>query len=322
MPVGAASRNNPGMRTRSFRHTSTADGLPLFVRCWSPDTEPKASLLIAHGLAEHGGRYAWVAERFVAQGYEVWAPDHRGHGQSVPPGGVQGFPGEARGWDAAVEDLVTLGEQLKERVDGRPNLLLAHSMGSFYAQQLLWQVPRLFHAVALSGSNGPPPAIAALGRLVARVERARLGPRGKSALLHRLSFGDFNRPFEPARTPMDWLSRDEASVDAYLADPDCGFVATTEHWVTMLDALGGLLSPRRLERLPKELPLYLVAGSRDPVGNMGRGVERLAERYREAGLRNVTVRLWPEARHEVLNERNREEVLGELLTWCAAVARA
>jgi alpha-beta hydrolase superfamily lysophospholipase len=188
-------------------------------------------------------------------------------------------------------------------------------MGSFLGQRLVCENPSSVDAVILSASNGRPPPIAAVGRLLARAERRRLGPRGTSVLLEMLSFRDFNKHFRPNRTEFDWISRDEVEVDKYVADPMCGFSVSTQTWIDLLDSLGPLTAKHNLARLPKDLPIYLFAGDRDPVGDMGRGVERLCESYREAGLRDVELRLYPGGRHEMLHELNRRDVIDDVCSW-------
>ena len=195
-----------------------------------------------------------------------------------------------------------------------PIILLGHSMGSFLAQQFMAEHGDALAGVVLSASDALPP-LAPLGRLLARVERWRLGARGRSPLLHALSFGSFNRPFRPARTEADWLSRDPAEVDRYRADPLCGFRPTVQLWIDLLDGMAPLLKPERLARIPKELPVLIVAGTRDPVSDGGRRLERLAALYRAAALRRVTLRLYPEARHELFHETNRGEVIADLVAW-------
>ena len=171
----------------------------------------------------------------------------------------------------------------------------------------------------MSGASGRPPAIAAIGGLVARFERWRLGARGKSALLKKMMFGEFNKPFRPARTDFDWLSRDPAAVDAYVADPLCGFDFTTQLVIDLLGGLPPLLAPETLARIPKALPIMIMSGARDPVGA---NIQSLIDAYRGAGLA-PTVRLYPDGGHEMLNEINREEVKAELIAWIeGALAKA
>ena len=147
------------------------------------------------------------------------------------------------------------------------------------------------------------------------------GARGKSSLLAFMSFGTFNKPFEPAPTKFEWLSRDREEVDRYVRDPRCGFRCTNQLWIDLLEALIELGAPRRLARLPKDLPVHLVAGTRDPVSDMSKGIEALHAQLRAAGLTRVTKKLYPEARHELLNETNRDEVVRDLLAWLDELPR-
>jgi alpha-beta hydrolase superfamily lysophospholipase len=184
-------------------------------------------------------------------------------------------------------------------------------MGALLAQSFIADHGATLAGAILSGASGRPPAAVALARLVARFERWRLSPRGKSPLLMKMFFGEFNKPFRPARTDFDWLSRDPIKVDAYVADPLCGFDVTTQLLIDMLGGLPPLLAPATLARIPKALPIYVMNGARDPVGA---NVQSLIDAYRGAGLAPV-VRSYPDARHELLNETNREEVKADLIAW-------
>lgn len=267
-------------------------------------------------MAEHAQRYARVADAFTAQGWLVVAHDHRGHGESVPPGETPGHMGNDDAWNTVVGDLLGITRTVAGEHGKLPLVLLAHSMGSFMAQQLLFTQPDEYAAVALSGSNGKPPPIAQLGRVITRLERLRLGRHRNSNLLQKLSFGDFNKGF-PGRTEFDWLSRDDDEVDKYVADPLCGFPVSVQSWLDFIDAVVGLTDPAKLARIPKDKPVYLFAGANDPVGDRGAGVERLAQSYRDAGLTNLLIRLYPDARHETLNETNRDEVIADLFAWAS-----
>ncbi len=290
------------------------DGHPIFVRRWMPEGEPRAIVQIVHGMAEHVGRYAGFAEALVGRGFGVYANDHRGHGRSIPEGEEPGHMGEG-GFAHAVAVVRAINRRIAEEHPDLPRALFGHSMGSFFVQRLIGELPDAADAVVLSASNGKPPPIAALGRYIARLERLRLGKRGKSKLLDALSFGDFNKKFAPNRTAFDWISSDPAQVDAYCADPMCGFLVTTQTWIDLLDGLGGLTRDAHLARIPRELPIYAVAGSKDPVGDFGRGVRRLVDAYRAAGLRRVELKLYEGGRHELLHETNAGEVVEDLLAW-------
>lgn len=310
------------MESSTFTFTAN-DGLALHVYRWLPsDAQPHAVLQIAHGMAEHAGRYARLAEAFTNAGYAVYAHDHRGHGKSVPRGEAPGHMANRNGWNKAVDDVYHINRHIAGAHPGLPIILLGHSMGSFMSQQFLYEHPFEVAGVALSGSNGKPPPLAQAGRVVTRAERQRLGKEGKSELVQNLSFGEYNKAFVPNRTEFDWLSRDNAEVDKYVADPLCGFICSIQMWVDMLDALDSLSSATNQRRIPRDKPVYVFSGSSDPVGEMGRGVQRLVAAYRAAGLRDVTCRLYAQARHEILNETNRDEVTGDLLQWCNNVIEA
>jgi alpha-beta hydrolase superfamily lysophospholipase len=191
-------------------------------------------------------------------------------------------------------------------------VFLGHSLGSFLGQEFVAEHSDALAGAIYSGSSGKPPPIATLARLIARAERLRLGKRGKSQLIGQMWFGAYNRPFAPARTAFDWLSRDEKEVDAYIADPYCGFPFTNQLAIDVLDALPGLLAPERLARIRKDLPIYIFSGERDPVGA---NIKGLIDALKRAGFTQVTARIYPDARHETLNETTREEVTRDLIAW-------
>ena len=270
-------------------------------------------------MAEHGARYARLGAAAADRGIAVWAPDLRGHGQSVADACPLGHLGDRAGWARTVADQLELARHVADQESGRPLILFGHSMGSLLAQDVLTEVAAPFAGAALSAASGPPPPKAQLGRLIARFERLRRGGRHPSPLLQAMSFGEFNKKISDPRTAFDWLSRDPAQIDAYVADPLCGFACSTGTWVELLDALPRLAHPTRLGRLPKDLALYLFCGGGDPVAGFGRGPERLARAWRAAGLTRVETKVYPEARHETLNETNRDQVVRDLLDWCDRV---
>ncbi len=289
----------------------TDDGLSLLARRWLPEGRPRAVVQIAHGLAEHSARYARLAAALNAAGYAVYANDHRGHGPKAAAADLGHFADE-KGWDKVVGDLWTMNRQIAAEQPGVPIVFLGHSLGSFLGQDFVARHSDALAGAVFSGSSGKPPAIATVGGIVARAERLRLGKRGKSPLIDSMWFGAYNKPFSPPRTAFDWLSRDEKEVDAYVADPYCGFPFTTQLAVDVLDALPGLLSPARLARIRKDLPIYIFSGEADPVGANLKG---LIADLRAAGFTKLTTRVYPGARHETLNETNREEVTRDLIDW-------
>jgi alpha-beta hydrolase superfamily lysophospholipase len=225
------------------------------------------------------------------------------------------------GWARCLDDLWLLHRRLASDLPGLPLVMLGHSMGSFLVREFVGEHGDALSGVVLSGSDGGSSLAAAAGRWVARLEKLRLGGRGKSALIHALTFGAYNRAFRPARTPFDWLSRDPAEVDKYAADPLCGFIPTVQLWVDLLDALGRISSPSHLRPVPKNLPILVIAGDCDPVSANAKGLEKLLAAYRRAGLGRVTHRFYPGARHEIFNETNRDEVTRDLIAWLDGIIR-
>jgi alpha-beta hydrolase superfamily lysophospholipase len=296
-----------------------ANGVEVFLRCWTPDGAAKAAVQIAHGLAEHGGRYGRLAHALTAAGYAVYASDHRGHGRTAVTADDLGFFAAREGWTAVIDDLRQVRRRIAGEHPGVPIVLIGHSMGSFLAQQVMSDEGDTYAGVVLSGTGGKPSALAAAGRLIARIERLRLGPRGRSPLLQAFSFSAFNKQFAPARTPFDWLSRDTAEVDKYAADPLCGFPASVQLWIDLLDALGAVTSAARQARIPKRLPIYVIVGSNDPVGANTKSVQQLLDAYRSAGLERVAHRFYDGARHELFNETNRDDVTRDLIQWMDGV---
>jgi alpha-beta hydrolase superfamily lysophospholipase len=303
------------MRTSSFDWAAD-DGKRIVVYQWTPDTDapPRAIVHVVHGMSEHAARYARVAEVLTASGFVVVAHDQRGHGKTASEDEL-GFFASQDGWGRAIADIRGLLAHSRAKYPGIRQAVIGHSMGSFLTQRIMAEEGSHLSAVVLSATNGPPSALARAGVFVARAERARLGDRGKSRLLQGLSFDGFNRAFRPNRTAFDWLSRDEAEVDKYVADDRCGFGASVSLWVQLLEALPGLLQPNVVAQIPKALPTYVLAGAEDPVHDKTKNLKGLLDIYAKAGLSDVTYRAWPGARHEVFNETNRTQVIGELNAW-------
>lgn len=293
---------------------AATDGHRIPLRHW-PVANARAVVHIVHGMAEHSGCYADVAALFNDAGYAVMAHDHRCHGHAVDAGAL-GNTSLQQHWAGVCADMAVVNAELRRRHPEQPLVLLGHSMGSFIAQHFAQQHPERLNLLLLEGSSFEPPWFTRLAARLARLEVWRQGELGRSRLIHALSFGGFNRAFRPARTAFDWLSRDAGFVDRYVADPRCGFQLCNGYWRDFLDGLAALYQSAALRRIRSDLPVYLFAGDQDPVGHRGRGVTRLARVYREVvGSRDVTLRLYPGARHDLLHETNRDEVLADLLGW-------
>jgi alpha-beta hydrolase superfamily lysophospholipase len=294
------------------------DGQTLLARRWLPEGPPRAIVQIAHGLAEHSVRYGRLAAALNSAGYAVYANDHRGHGPKAAAADLGHFADEG-GWDKVVGDLWTFNRLIAAEQPETPIIFLGHSLGSFLGRGFIAKHSDALVGVALSGSNGKPPAIATLGRLIAREERIRLGKRGKSDPILQMWFGEFNKPFKPARTDSDWLSRDEKEVDAFVADPLCGFPFTTQLAIDVLDALPHVTSRKSLAAIRKDMAIYVFSGERDPVGA---NIKGLIQDLKATGFTQLTTRIYSGARHETLNEINRDEVTLDFIAWLNGIEQA
>ena len=307
------------MKENHFTFTAD-DGAKLFVYRWQPDVGfGKAVVHIAHGMAEHAGRYERLAEILTENGFVVFANDYRGHGKTASSSTDIGHFADQDGWQRILKDIEEIARLERNEFFGHRIILFGHSLGSLVAQHMATR--DVFDAVAMSGANGLVSPLVHVGKLIAKIERWRLGKRGKSELINSLTFDAFNKPFRPNRTSFDWLSRDEAEVDKYIADPMCGFLCSTQLWLDVLDAITEAAKPEFRTRVPKQLPMYLFSGSRDTANEEGRGSTALAEYYRSHGMEKVSYRIFPQARHETLNELNREEVTEHLVDWMNAIVK-
>jgi alpha-beta hydrolase superfamily lysophospholipase len=292
---------------------NASDATPLYVNHWFADQAPKAVVMIAHGMAEHSGRYARLAQALVAAGFAVYAHDQRGHGKTAEHG-VLGHYADSDGWQKVVGDLASINHHIRQQYPQAPIFLLAHSMGSYIGQAYLMQHSCSLQGAILSGSNYQPPALYRAASLIARFERWRQGPTGRSALLDFLSFGSFNKAFKPNRTASDWLSRDPVEVDKYINDPLCGFRCTNQYWIDFLAGLQQITPRGSLLQIDSNLPLLLIGGACDPVSE-GKRLDDLANALSNAGANQLHLKIYPQARHELLNETNRDEVTADLITW-------
>lgn len=270
----------------------------LFVRHWPASGEVRAVVQISHGLGEHSGRYARLAAALGAAGFEVYAHDHRGHGRSVRRASEFGHFGPD-GWNALVADLVAVGHAIDARTGGEPRVVLGHSMGSFAVQQYLLDHSTEIAAVVLTGTS----AVDVI-----------FGSLDPDTSLDRMPG---NEAFE-GRTDFDWLSRDAAEVDRYIADPACGFSADADALGDMGAAAKQPVEGDALRGIRADLPILLMSGSNDPLSGAMALVELVAQRYRDAGVHDVTVLGYEGARHEVFNETNRDEVTADLIAWLDA----
>lgn len=290
------------MSTSTSSFLSDADGTSVATYAWDGVSgTPTGVVQIAHGLAEHGERYDRFAKALNAAGFIVHAVDHRGHGRTAA--GRMGDLGPA-GFGGLIADVAQFGAALRARHADLPLFLFAHSMGSFAAQAALLDHSATWSGVVLSGST-------ALDLFAAGMAQA---PAGASSGLAALNAG-----FEH-RTGYEWLSRDAAEVDAYIADPWCGWDVPADVFPALLSPAPRVADPAQLARIRSDLPLLIASGNADPLAAGGERLQLLGQRYRDAGLRDVTVRLYPGGRHEIVNETNRDEVTADIVAWMRAHA--
>ncbi len=278
---------------------------------------PRAVVHIAHGMGEHARRYDRLAEALNAAGFSVYANDHRGHGETGA--GQLGHMG-GDGWNRVVADAYELNRRISGTHPDLPRVLLGHSMGSMISQLYITRHGASIDALVLSGTPGFRRGFASvLGRVVAAVERRRLGPEASSEVMQKLLFGDANKPFDaPDANGFEWLSRDAAEVQKYVDDDACGFVLTTGSLVDMFAASDVVQRPDVLAKIPKALPVYVMSGTADPVHRERKGVQTMLQAFYDQGLGDITVKWYDEGRHEMFNETNRDEVTADLVEWLNA----
>jgi len=299
------------------------DGIKLFLYRWLPETRPKAVLHIVHGMAEHALRYRRLAEKLTAAGIEVWAADQRGHGKTADlslnkpgRGGLLGHCGDGYGFALVTKDIYTLNKEIKKTINV-PVFLLGHSWGSFIVQNYIEEYTNDLNieGCILSGTKGPGDFMVKLGFPFLTVLAALCGQRNGSRLARAMGDGQYNNPFKPNRTQFDWISRDEEEVDKYVADPLCGFLCSSGFYRDLTRILNNVHRPEKIASIKNNLPVYVFSGSSDPVGAMGASTTALVNEYRKIGINDIEFVLYPGARHETLNETNREEVMDNLLSW-------
>lgn len=281
---------------------------------WMPEGEPKAVLQIVHGIAEYVERYDDFAEFLCRAGYLVVAEDHMGHGKSIAAGSVQGyFHG---GWFAAVEDTYRLLRMTREEYPRLPYVLFGHSMGSFMVRSILAKYPDSgIAACVICGTGWQPDALLRCAIPLCNLVCKHDGEREPSPKLQSIVFGSYNKRVERPRTAYDWLNRSAKCVDAYVADPLCGFTASAGLLRDMLTGIAYIQKPESLAAMRKDLPVFFIAGGDDPVGSYGTGVRRTARAFRDAGMTQVSERIYPLCRHEILNEINKEEIYQDIAEW-------
>ena len=290
-----------------------SDGKEIMFHSWTGEEDPKAVVVISHGMAEHVGRYAAFAEHLVSRGFAVFGEDHRGHGLSAV--GRYGYLADRKGFFRVVDDIHEEILSLRERYPDAKFFLFGHSFGSFISQCYIEKYASTIDGCILCGTAGPRKALIAAGHILAGIVSALGGKKRPSKLLNAMAFGSYNKRIPDRKTDFDWLSRDEMQVNAYMGDGECGFLCTGGFFCDMFSGFKYIHKNSHIKEIPEGLPLFFIAGTADPVGSYGQTVEDLVRIYRDKGIRDVELKLYEGARHELLNETNRAEVIADITTW-------
>ncbi|AMS41692.1 alpha/beta fold hydrolase [Aminobacter aminovorans] len=291
----------------------TGAKLNLYVR--HADTPARAVVQINHGLAEHGARYARFADFLAARGCHVYAHDHRGHGATTAPDAPKGRFAGKNGFDIVVADIAAIHDHIAGKHPGLPVVVFGHSMGGLIALNFVLRHSERVAAAAIWNANFSAGILGRLAQAILAFERFRLGSDVPSRMLPKLTFGDWARKIPNRRTEFDWLSRDVSEVDAYVADPLCGWDASVSMWIDVFDLVFAGADDGNFAGVRRDLPFNLVGGQRDPATDGGKAVEALAGRLRRMGFSNLVSKVYPETRHESLNEINREPIMADFAGW-------
>jgi len=290
------------------------DGHHMPVYAWLPEIPATCILHIAHGMSEYAERYAPVAEILSQQGIAVYAHDHRGHGNAVATINDLGIT-EENWFYKQVNDMHAMMQYLKKTFPQQKIFLLGHSMGSFLCQRFFQLHGNEIDGLILSATNGKKDPLLGFGISVAWLQMKFNGNKYRSKLIDKLSFGKFNGAFKPNRTSSDWLSRDTKAVDAYINDLRCGFICSAQLFYYFFKGISDALDKKNISLIPTQIPIYAFAGDKDAVGLFGKGFLQLITNWKAAGAKDISYKLYPGGRHEMLNEINRKEVINDLLQW-------
>lgn len=304
----------PAMK-RDFTYPSKDGRTGIHAIEWVPEQPVKAVLQIAHGMVEFIGRYDRFGTFMADQGICVVGNDHLGHGSSVVSQGDHGYFAEKDGNQCVIGDMNSLRKMTQEKYPGIPYFLLGHSMGSFLARQYIEMYGEGLAGAIIMGTGVQPDAVLKLALTLCRIDARLKGWRHRSNLIFNMVLGSNNKKFEPARTKNDWLTKDEAIVDAYNANPWNNFKFTTNGYYNMFRGIAYAQKEENIRKIPRDLPVFIVSGAEDPVGSFGEGPKQLAETYRKLGMTDVEIKLYPGDRHEILNELDHDVVDHDILTW-------
>ena len=303
------------IKTTDYTYLSSNKINHIHAKVWASNETPKGVIHILHGVAEHIERYDAFAKYMAGLNYVVVGNDHLGHGKSVRDESELGWFGESDGWDTIIRDEHILHETIIRKHPNTPLIMLGHSMGSFMARTYIAEYPDDYDLCILSGTGYQPKFTTSLGKTLANFEIHRHSSKHRSKLLQKIAFGNYLRDIEDPIGQNDWICRDKSVILAYDADPLCGYTATAGLMRDMMDGLGRICSKKYISRMNKDLPVLFIAGEADPVGSWGSGIKKCEQLFHAVGMKDISVILYPGARHEVLNETNRQQVWQDITDW-------
>ena len=300
---------------KDFYFNSSTGKNKIHARMCVPDAEPRAIVQIIHGIAEYIDRYDEFMSFLADNGIIAVGTDHLGHGKSIESDEQTGFFAYDNGWDYVVRDEEVLRLAMHENYPELPIIVFGHSMGSFMARTLLIRYPDAFNAAIISGTGNQGAALVNGGLFMGNLVTGLKGAHHYSKFLNNLAFGSYNKIYDNPKTEYDWLSRDEANVQKYIDDPLCGFIPTCSLFRDMMTGVKFITNKKNLTAMNKDMPVYFMSGDMDPVGECGKGVQKAYNNFLEAGMNDVSIKLYPGGRHEMLNEINKDEVYTDILAW-------
>lgn len=303
------------MKKVEFKFRSTGNTVDIRAVKYIPESEPKAILQIAHGMVEFIDRYEDFAKFLCDKGFLVTGNDHIGHGGSVNNEDEWGYFTKENGNQVLLDDIYELTKITKKEYPNKPYFLLGHSMGSFYGRQYLCEHGNELDGAIIMGTGLEPLMTVKAGMMVCKLIASFKGWKYRSNLVNNMAFGAYNKKFEPTRTRADWLTKDEKIVDYYINEPRCSFQFTLNGYYNMFSGIARLHDETYLNKMPKDLPILFVSGQDDPVGSFGKEVEESVQSVKKIGCKNVEVKLYPNDRHEILNETDKKQVYEDLHNW-------
>jgi alpha-beta hydrolase superfamily lysophospholipase len=302
------------MEFEQRREIQAPSGATLNLHCTSPGGAPRAIIQINHGLAEHSARYERFAQALARRGYAVYAHDHRGHGLTKAPDAPLGSFGKD-GARKVIADVLAVHQHIRTEQPSVPVIIFGHSMGALIALNFVQEYPEMISAAAIWNGNFSAGLLGRAARALLAWERFRIGSDVPSRLLPKLTFDAWGRSIKNARTPFDWLSRDQLEVDTYIADPLCGRPPSVGMWIGVFDFIFAGADSRNLAGIRRNLPFHVVGGAADPATDHGAAVQNLADRIAGMGFSNLVSKVYPDTRHESLNELNRDIIIQEFIGW-------